>query len=41
MDIYSRSFITSPNPTNGLVEVKFENNKNQFVLKLIGKKVLF
>ena len=33
------SFITSPNPTNGLVEVKFENNKNQFVtLKLIGNK---
>lgn len=33
------SFITSPNPTNGLVEVKFENNNNQFVtLKLIGNK---
>jgi hypothetical protein len=26
------SFITSPNPTSGLINVKFENSKNQFVM---------
>ena len=31
------SFITSPNPTSGLINVKFDNPKNQFVkLELIG-----
>jgi len=31
------SFITSPNPTSGLVNVKFDNPKNQFVMfKLIS-----
>ena len=33
------SLITSPNPTNGKVKVKFENNKNQFVtLNLLNNK---
>ena len=26
------SFVTSPNPTSGLINVKFENSKNQFVM---------
>jgi hypothetical protein len=26
------SFITSPNPTSGLINVKFDNSKNQFVM---------
>ena len=26
------SFITSPNPTSGLINVKFDNHKNQFVM---------
>ena len=26
------SFVTSPNPTTGLINVKFENSKNQFVM---------
>jgi len=26
------SFVTSPNPTSGLINVKFENSKNQFVI---------
>ena len=26
------SFITSPNPTSGLINVKFDNPKNQFVM---------
>ena len=26
------SFTTSPNPTSGLINVKFENSKNQFVM---------
>ncbi len=26
------SFTTSPNPTSGVINVKFENSKNQFVM---------
>jgi len=26
------SFVTSPNPSSGLINVKFENSKNQFVI---------
>ena len=26
------SFITAPNPTTGLINVKFDNSKNQFVM---------
>ena len=26
------SFVISPNPTSGLINVKFENSKNQFVM---------